>query len=82
MRSQQLNAPTTVCERNQPRPYSDHFGCSTTRALKPATVLRWLERPLQRSAAIWSKVEPSLERHGLRAEPLPERADERPVLRI
>jgi len=58
------------------------LGCSTTRALKPATVLGWLDRPQQRSTAIWSNIEPFLERHGLRADPLPEGADKRPVLRI
>jgi len=82
LRSQQLAAPTSACEHGQSWPHSDHLGCSTTRALKPATGLGWLERPQQHGTAIWSNVELSLEHHGLRAEPLPERAEERPVLRI
>ncbi len=80
-RSQQISAPTSVCDRNQPRPCSDHLGCSTTRALKPVGALGWLDRP-QGGVAISSQIGWSLERHGLRAKPLPERTVERPVLRI
>ena len=84
LRSQQLAAtvPTSHCDPSQPLAQSDHLGCSTTRALKPVGALGWLDRPRQSGALSSSEVGWSLERHGLRAEPLPQRAAERPVLRI
>jgi len=84
LRSQQLAAavPTSHWDQSRPLARSDHLGCGTTRALKPVGALGWLDRPRQSRALIPSEVGWSLERHGLRAEPLPERAAKRPVLRI
>jgi hypothetical protein len=84
MRSQQRAAavPTSQWDRGQPLARSDHLGCSTTRALKPLGALGWMDRPRQSGTPSSFEAGWSLERHGLRAEPLPERAAERPVLRI
>jgi hypothetical protein len=79
-RAQSHTPSATQCNPEQPQHRTDHLGCSTTRALKPSQALAWIAPPGARaSAPIFHDfiVPPSL-----RAEPLPERAAKRPVLRI